>query len=95
PAVEQVSFSGPLAREKGQDVTFVTERAVFELTAEGVMLTEIAPGMRLREDVLDQMGFEPLVSPSLKPMDKRLFRAGPMGMHEEFQMRAPRPKAAR
>ena len=95
PAVEQVSFSGPLAREKGQDVTFVTERAVFELTAEGVMLTEIAPGMRLREDVLDQMGFEPLVSPSLKPMDKRLFRAGPMGMHEEFRMRAPRPKAAR
>ncbi|WP_145143518.1 acyl CoA:acetate/3-ketoacid CoA transferase [Roseomonas gilardii] len=95
PAVEQVSFSGPLAREKGQDVTFVTERAVFELTAEGVMLTEIAPGMRLREDVLDQMGFAPLVSPSLKPMDKRLFQAGPMGMHEEFRMRAPRPKVAR
>lgn len=95
PAVEQVSFSGALAREKGQEVTFVTERAVFELTPDGIVLTEIASGIRLRQDVLDRMGFEPLVSPSLKPMDKRLFRAGPMGVREEFRMRAPRPKVAR
>ena len=92
PAVEQVSFSGPLALEKGQEVSFVTERAVFQLTAAGIMLTEVAPGVRVREDVLDRMGFAPLVSDALKLMDARLFRPGPMGLHAEFAARAPRAR---
>ncbi len=92
PAVEQVSFSGPLALAKGQEVSFVTERAVFQLTTAGIVLTEVAPGVRVREDVLDRMGFAPLVSDSLALMDARLFRPGPMGLHAEFAARAPRPR---
>ncbi|MBR0665939.1 acyl CoA:acetate/3-ketoacid CoA transferase [Roseomonas hellenica] len=95
PAVEQVSFSGRLARQKGQEVTFVTERAVFELEPDGLVLTEIAPGARLQEDVLDQMGFRPLVSPALQPMDARLFRPGPMALREAFLAQAARPRPAR
>jgi len=95
PAVEQVSFSGPLALEGGQEVTFVTERAVFQLTPEGILLTEVAPGVRVREDVLDQCGFEPRVSPHLAPMDARLFRPGPMGLHAEFAARPARPRVTR
>jgi propionate CoA-transferase len=34
--VQQISFSGNYARKKGQKVIFVTERAVFELTENGV-----------------------------------------------------------
>ncbi|HWK47634.1 MAG TPA: CoA-transferase [Stellaceae bacterium] len=94
-AVEQVSFNGQLASENGQEVSFVTERAVFQLTSDGVVLTEIAPGIRLREDVLDQMGFAPLVSPSLHLMDARLFRPGPMALREEFLTKVPRPRVAR
>lgn len=71
--VAQISFSGLYARKRKQKVLFVTERAVFRLTDEGVLLTEVAPGIRLKEDILDQMEFEPLISEQLRPMDGRLF----------------------
>ncbi len=94
-AVQQVSFSGPLALQKGQQVSFVTERAVFELTAEGILLTEVAPGVRLQQDVLDRMEFAPRVSPDLRLMDARLLAPGPMGIRQEFIARPPRARVAR
>ena len=78
--LQQVTFSGPYAVESGQEILYVTERAVFRLTREGLMLTEIAPGIDLQTQVLDQMEFLPLVSPELKQMDPRIFRQQPMGL---------------
>jgi propionate CoA-transferase len=46
----------------------VTERAVFRLTADGLALTEIAPGVDLEPDVLQRMEFEPLVPRALATM---------------------------
>ncbi len=80
--VSQISFNGKLAREKGQQVIFVTERAVFKLVKEGVMLIEIAPGVDLQKDVLDMMDFEPIVSRDLKVMDVELFKDGPFGLRD-------------
>ena len=59
--VEQVSFSGPLAQSEGRSVTYITERAVFRLTADGLQLTEIAPGIDLERDILGQMDFRPII----------------------------------
>ena len=79
--VAQLSFNGPMAREKKQEVMIVTERAVFELCEEGVRLIEIAPGIDLQTQVLDMMEFKPIVSENLKLMDESLFRAdGPFGL---------------
>ena len=78
--VEQVSFSGPRGVAQGQDVTYVTERCVLKLTAEGIVVTEIAPGVELQSNILDQSEFPLIVSPQLKEMDARLFRPEVMGL---------------
>ncbi len=80
-SVSQISYNGTIARKKGQKMHYVTERAVFELTPEGVMLTEIAPGIDLLTHVLDLMEFKPILSPNLKTMDSALFcEDGPFGL---------------
>lgn len=72
--VEQITFSGTYAAQNMQPVVYVTERAVFRLTEDGLMLTEIAPGVDLEKDILAQMDFLPLLHPNIQLMDKRLFK---------------------
>jgi acyl CoA:acetate/3-ketoacid CoA transferase len=78
--VEQVSFSGRRGVAQGQDVTYVTERCVMKLTPAGIVVTEIAPGVELQANILDQAEFPLIVSPELREMDKRLFQPGKMGL---------------
>jgi propionate CoA-transferase len=70
--VEQITFNGHDAAIRGQNVLFVTERAVLKLCEEGLELIEIAPGVDLQRDVLDQMDFQPIVR-HVKQMDPGLF----------------------
>ncbi len=81
-SINQISYNGEIARQKKQKMHLVTERAVFELTAQGPMLIEIAPGVDLERDILQQMEFMPLISPSLKQMDAALFCDAPFGLKE-------------
>lgn len=71
--VEQVTFSGSLAQLGTRPIKYVTERCVFELTNEGMVLTEIAPGIELERDIFNQMGFKPIVARNLKQMDPSIF----------------------
>lgn len=69
-----VTMDGAYAWEKGQRVTYVSERGVFELTAEGPVLTEVAPGVDVQRDIAERMQFELKVAPNLRPMAAELFR---------------------
>lgn len=83
--VEQITFNGSYARSRDQKVLYVTERAVFELTPNGVTLTEVAPGIDAARDVLPHMGFKPEVRTPLREMDSQIFRDQPMGLAERMR----------
>jgi propionate CoA-transferase len=74
--VEQITLSGKAAREKGQEVLYITERAVFRLSKNGLELAEIAPGIDPAKDILPQMEFSIPIPPNVPTMDPTLFREG-------------------
>ena len=80
-SVPEVTFSGSQALRRGQIVRYITERCVFELTAEGLELLEVAPGVELQRDILDQMDFAPIVR-NVRPMDAAIFRPERMRLLE-------------
>jgi propionate CoA-transferase len=82
--VREVSFSGRMARERGQQVRFITERAVFALTDDGVTLIEVAEGVDPKRDVLDRMGFAPRVAEPLGRIDPRVYAPATMGLAEDY-----------
>ena len=86
--VEHRTFSASESRRRGQQVMYITERCVFQLTgaaqAPVLELIELAPGMDLQRDVLALMDFVPLISPQLKPMANDLFAPEPMGLRERL-----------
>jgi propionate CoA-transferase len=77
---EHITFSGVVGRQRGQRVTYVTERCVLSLESDGLMVIEIAPGIDLQRDVLEQSEIALKVSPSLREMDAAIFTDAPMNL---------------
>ncbi len=77
---EQITFSGRVGRERGQRVTYVTERCVVDLLDDGLTVREIAPGVDLQRDILDQAEVALKVAPDLRQMDAALFIDAPFGL---------------
>ncbi len=78
--MEHITFSAKQAIKTNQPVLYITERAVFRLTPNGIMLCEIAPGVEMEKEILAHMPIQPLISPDLKQMDPRIFKAEKMGL---------------
>ncbi len=79
-SAEHITFSGVLGRQRGQRVTYVTERCVIDLEADALVVKEIAPGVDLRRDVLAQAEIPLKVAPDLRLMDEALFHEHPFGL---------------
>ncbi|MCF8009113.1 MAG: malonate decarboxylase subunit alpha [Halanaerobiales bacterium] len=73
--VEQITFSGKFSSSIKQKVFYITERGVFVLQDEELVLIEIAPGIDLKEDILRHMDFEPKISKNLKTINQTLFNS--------------------
>jgi propionate CoA-transferase len=86
PRVEHRTFSGREAYRRGQPVLYVTERCVFGLHERGLELLEVAPGLDLQRDVLDAMGFVPVMDRPPQTMDAALFAAAPLGLRARLLM---------
>jgi acyl CoA:acetate/3-ketoacid CoA transferase len=82
--VYKISFSGSEATKDGQEVYYITERAVFKLEENELLLTEVAPGIDIQKDILGKMEFEPHISNKIKEMDPRIFDERIMNIKSEI-----------
>jgi acyl CoA:acetate/3-ketoacid CoA transferase len=78
PQVEEVTLSGARAYATGQQVMYITERAVFELDAEGIVLTEVAPGIDIDRDIRPAVAFDLRVASSVAVMPAVAFSDEPI-----------------
>ena len=83
--VDQISYNGKDAVKKGQEIYYVTERAVFKLIDGKITLIEYADGLDVEKDILAFMEFRPEISPDLKPMPKYCFETGLIGLKEKWE----------
>jgi acyl CoA:acetate/3-ketoacid CoA transferase len=72
--VERITFSAEFARKHGQEVLYVTERAVFRLAFAGLELIEVAPGIEIERDILPYMEFRPEMSAVIGTMPVSVFQ---------------------
>ena len=80
--IEGITFNADEGNKKGQHVLYITERAVFELTENGLLLKEIAPGIDLERQILNLLDFEVQIDRNLKEMDSRIFQDKKIGLNE-------------
>ena len=81
---QDVTFNGRQGAEQGQEVWYVTERCVFRLTKDGLVLAEMAPGVDLERDIRAKVGFPLQVAADCRAMDARIFRTEPMGLDVDW-----------
>ncbi len=79
-AVEHVTFSGRRAVETGQDVMYVTERCVIRLTSDGLLATEIMPGINARSDIAEASLGRVKIAENATLMPAMLLKPEPMGL---------------
>ncbi|NMA51405.1 MAG: acylcoa--acetate/3-ketoacidcoatransferase [Peptococcaceae bacterium] len=68
----QLTFDANLAVKNGKKLMYITDRCVFIRDERGMVLTEIAPGVDLQKDILEQMEFSPVIpegGPKLMPAE--------------------------
>ena len=77
--VEHVTFSGKRAVAQGQKVLYVTERCVIRLTSDGLVATEIMPGIEAERDIVAASQGRVKVAENAVVMPLSLLKQGPMG----------------
>ncbi|WP_419914507.1 acyl CoA:acetate/3-ketoacid CoA transferase [Hoeflea sp.] len=79
--VEHVTFSGRRARETGQEVIYITERCVIRLTEDGLVATEIMPGINPARDIIDASHGRVRVADNPVEMPRALLADAPLELN--------------
>jgi propionate CoA-transferase len=82
--VEQITFSGAVARSERRNVLYVTERCVLRLEPDGLVLAEVAPGVDVQRDIVQQAQCPLIVPDEIPPMIPAIFQPAPMGLAEQL-----------
>jgi len=85
-ACDQITYCSQYAGPQGQEVFYITERCVFKLIQGRLELIEIAAGIDLEKDILNQMEFRPVIRET-RLMDPRLFHESVMEFRNEFLLK--------
>ncbi|WP_300034434.1 acyl CoA:acetate/3-ketoacid CoA transferase [uncultured Roseobacter sp.] len=78
--VEHVTFSGRRAVEQGQNVMYVTERCVIRLTGNGLVATEIMPGIDPQKHIVGPSQRRVQIAENASIMPRSLLGQSPMGL---------------
>ena len=81
--VSQITFSGAEAAKRGQEVVYVTERCVFQLRPGGLELTEVAPGIDVKKNILDILPFKPIMK-NVREMERAIFAVPPLRIRDRL-----------
>ena len=77
---KQITFSSKLGISRGQLIIFNTDRGVFKFINNKITLVEIGQGVRLKEDIVDQINFPINISKKLKRIKKNLYLEKKIGL---------------
>lgn len=80
--LEETTFNSKIALDRGKEVVYVTERAVFKLQREGLKLIEVAPSIDVEKDILAKMEFKPMVAEEIKEMPSTIYKDEPLRLKE-------------
>jgi propionate CoA-transferase len=83
--VQGIFYNSEYGKPQHQKIVYITERAVFELRDEGVTLTEVAPGIDIERDILDQMEFKPIMAKDIREMSSEIFMTPTIGIGDRFE----------
>jgi propionate CoA-transferase len=75
PAVDHVTYRVGEGVRRGQRARIVTERAVIDMTPDGLVVVETAPGIDVRRDLVERIGFPVRFARDVATMDAALFRS--------------------
>jgi acyl CoA:acetate/3-ketoacid CoA transferase len=82
--VQDMTFNAAEALRRGQNVIYVSEKAVMRLTTRGLELVEIASGADSLKDTLETFGTSISVSDNLSVMAEACFSSAPMGLRQKW-----------
>ena len=82
--VSQITYNSKLGLKRGQIIIFNTDRGVFKYIKNKITLVEIAQGIRLKEDIINQINFPFIVSKKLKRIPKKLYLEKKIGLKKKF-----------